>query len=121
MAMRTLALPVAPEKLDEWRAFARELDGPKRPEWEEALKRHGGLKERAFLQESGPNGPMVVYTMKGRKHMIQDIFSEIGASSDPFEHWFAQRMKELHGVDLTSLKDQPDPTLIYKVKPPVAH
>jgi hypothetical protein len=116
MGMHLVALPLLPGKTDAFKQFASELEGDKKADYEAALKRFGGLKERAYLTATSDT---VVYIIKGKPTIVNDVLKGMGASSDPFDRWFTERMHDLHGVDLAQGGPLPDAKLVYKVKPAV--
>jgi|SRR5579871_5119296 len=118
MGMHVIALPLLPGKTDAFKEFAAALEGERKAEYEAALKRFGGLKERAYF-EPGVSGDTVVYIIKGKPTIVNDVLKGIGASSEPFDRWFTERMRDMHGLDLSKPEPLPDAQLIYKVKPVV--
>ena len=118
MGMHLIALPLLPGKTEAFKEFAAALEGDKKPEYEAALKRFGGLKERAYF-DTAVGGNTVVYIIKGKPTIVNDVLKGIGASSEPFDRWFTEQMRNLHGVDLTTPDPLSDAKLIYKVKPAV--
>ena len=118
MGMHVLALPLLPGKTEAFKQFAAALEGEKKPEYEAALQRLGGLKERAYAGPSVGNNT-VVYIIKGKPTIVHDVLKGIGKSSEPFDRWFTQQMRDLHGADLASSEPLPEARLIYKVKPEV--
>jgi hypothetical protein len=116
--MHVLALPLLPGKTDAFKEFAAALEGDKKADYEASLQRFGGLKERAYF-EPGVGNDTVVYIIKGKPTIVNDVLKGIGASSAPFDRWFTERMRDLHGVDLSAPDALPDAKLVYKVKPEV--
>src|SRR5690242_17999554 len=99
MGMHVLALPLLPGKAEAFKQFAAALEGDKKAEYDDSLQRFGGLKERAYSGPSVGNN-MVVYIIKGKPTIVHDVLKGFGASSEPFDRWFTQQVRELHGVDL---------------------
>jgi len=107
MSLMAFVAPILPGKLDRWKQFASELDGPRRKEYEESRRREH-LRERAFLQ-STPQGDMVIVTLEGDDPA--ESFRRLVTHDDPFTRWFAQQVKEIHGLDLAQVINQPLPEL----------
>ncbi len=118
MGMHVLALPLLPWPTDAFKEFATALEGDRKAEYEAALQRFGGLKERAYFGQ-GAGNDTVVYIIKGKPTIVSDVLKGIGSSSEPFDQWFTQNMRNLHGLDLSQPDPLPDAKLIYKVKPAV--
>jgi hypothetical protein len=118
MGMHVIALPLLPGKTQAFKEFAAALEGDRKADYEAALKRFGGLKERAYF-EPGATADTVVYIIKGKPTIVHDVLKGIGASAEPFDKWFTERMRDIHGVDLSQPAALPDAKLIYKVKPEV--
>src|SRR6266700_7196023 len=85
--------PLRADKTQEWRAWIREILGPRRSEYE-AFSRKLGLKtQRAYLQLQTSQDPFAVW---GRQR-IQDLFD--GPSADEDEaHSHARKVMERLGM-----------------------
>ncbi len=63
---------------------------------EEFQLRVGITKQEVWLQQT-PNGDMSIVHLEagdpGR------LFQELDSSDKPFDRWYAQQLKEIHGVD----------------------
>ena len=97
MALNAVAFPIVPGKTAEWRSFMDELNGPRQAEFA-ASRRRAGVRERTFLQ-STPMGDLVIVTMEGDDPGRS--FAQIMSATDPFTVWFLERVKAIHGVDLS--------------------
>jgi hypothetical protein len=97
LTLNAVVFPILPGKTDEWRAFIAELNGPRSAEFL-ASRTAAGAHERTYLQ-STPMGDMVIVTLEaddpGR------AFGQMMSATDPFSLWFLDRVKALHGVDLS--------------------
>ncbi len=91
--------PLRADKTQEWRAWIREILGPRRSEYE-AFSRKLGLKtQRAYLQHT-PHGDQVIMYLEEQD--LQRTFQQLQTSQDPFAVWGRQRIQDLFdGVDLT--------------------
>jgi hypothetical protein len=98
MESLAFALPLRAGKTEEWRAWVREIVGPRRREYE-AFSRKLGLKtQRAYLQHT-PQGDQAIIYMEGND--LRRTFHELQMSQDPFAVRLRQRTQDLFGVDLT--------------------
>src|SRR5688572_12644056 len=95
-----LVLPILPGMVDDARGFMRELDGPRKGEFDASERRIGISKEFWYLAKLPAGEQLVGYIESA------DFGSAVGqfsASRDPFDMWFKQRMAEVTGVDLNNL------------------
>ena len=95
-----LVLPILPGMVDDARVFMRELDGPRKGEFDASERRIGISKEFWYLAKLPAGEQLVGYIESA------DFGSAVGqfsASRDPFDMWFKQRMAEVTGVDLNNL------------------
>jgi hypothetical protein len=97
MPLMAVAFPILPGKTAEWRTWMEEVNGSWREEFNES-RRRAGVHERTFLQ-STPMGDLVIVTLEGDDP--GRAFGQIMSADDAFTRRFAERAKEIHGVDLT--------------------
>jgi len=97
MTLNAVVFPILAGKTAEWRAFIDEINGPRHAEFT-ASRAAAGAHERTYLQ-STPMGDIVIVTLEaddpGR------AFGQMMSATDPFSMWFLERVKALHGVDLS--------------------
>jgi hypothetical protein len=98
MASYSFAMPILPGKTEVVRHLVAEVAGPRRSEMEEFQQRVGITKQEVWLQKT-PSGDMsVVYLEAGDPGRL---FQELASSDKPFDRWYAQQLKEIHGIDLS--------------------
>jgi hypothetical protein len=95
------AMPVVPGKEELDRKTLEELAGPRRAENEVAM-RDAGITRQAVWHQQTPDGTLAVVYMEARNEAAIGLY---GASDAPFNTWFREVMKEVHGVDIS----QPGP------------
>ncbi len=95
-----LVLPILPGKTDEAKAFARELDGPRKGEFDASERRIGITKELWYLA-TVPSGDQLVGYMEAQD--FGSAVAQFSASQEPFDVWFKQQMANVTGVDLNNL------------------
>ncbi|MBI2849319.1 MAG: hypothetical protein HYX88_04235 [Chloroflexi bacterium] len=98
MAVFCFAAPILPGKVEAVKRFAAELSGPRSKEFAEAQRRAGVSREVVWVQET-PQGAMAVVYLD-----VDDparAFKQMGSSDTPFDRWYAEQVKEIHGIDLT--------------------
>ena len=108
MASVAFAAPILPGKLEAWKQFNNEINGPRRKEFEDQQKRIGIARQRVWLQHT-PEGDMVLVVQEGEDP--QKAMGIIGASDDAFDVWFKDQLKDVHGLDLSQPLPGPFPEL----------
>jgi hypothetical protein len=98
-----IAVPILPGKTEHFHKFTSALKGEKSSEFKASRERLE-VRERTFLQET-PDGDMVIVTLEGKNP--EAALSKLGEGKDAFTKWFVSEVKEIHGLDLTTLpKDE---------------
>lgn len=92
MAATVTIAPIAIGKVDAWRAFVAELQGPRRIEWAQSQRRRG-ITRQVITLASGDPALAVVYTETGDVEASADRLAE---SEDPFDTWYRDRVRDLH-------------------------
>ncbi len=108
MDQALFALPILPGKTEAARAFLRELDGPRKPQWDACARQFAATKETWAIQQM-PQGDLFVVYLAGED--TAEVFRGFAASQDEFDVWFKQRVQEATGADL----DTPPPGPISEI------
>jgi predicted ester cyclase len=99
VATVTFAAPILPGQLEAWRRFTQEIGESRSAEHAESRRRLGLTREQSWLQQT-PGGDLAIITFDaidpGR------AFAGLASSTAPFDRWFRDKVKELHGLDLTA-------------------
>jgi hypothetical protein len=98
MASLAFAFPLREGKTEEWRAWVREILGPRRSEYE-AFSRQLGLKTQQVYLQHTPHGDQAIIYLEGDD--LESTFQHLRTAQDPFTVWLRQWVKDLFGVDLT--------------------
>ena len=106
--MFAMAIPLLPNKVEEWKKFSHELLGPRKEAFIASRKKLG-VRERTFLQHT-PHGDLVVVTLEGENP--EEAFKNFSKEDNEFTKWFLHQVNNLHGVDLSQPPPGPLPTLI---------
>lgn len=107
--MAAIAIPLVPEKVESWKAFAREITGPRGDEFTDFNERMGLTAHRVWLMQS-PQGPLAIVVHDGPG---ADTFPEQLAKSDyPFDRYFLAQISEAHGADLSQPLPGPPPEVV---------
>jgi len=112
MSLFTMAMPIPPGKMEQWKKFASELKGARRTEFN-ASRQKAGVHERTFLQKT-PMGDLIIITLEGEDPV--GFFQKFSASTDPFAKWFIAQASEIHGIDLSKPPPGPLPELVIDSK-----
>ena len=95
-----VVFPILAGRTDDALAFMRDLDGPRKAEFDASERRIGITKELWYLAKLQAGDQLVGYMETGDFAKAVGLFS---ASQDPFDLWFKQRMADVSGVDLNNL------------------
>lgn len=110
MATMAIALPCLPGGSEKLKDIAAELSGPRRAEFDDFHRRAGLTAERWYLQQT-PNGDLLNLVLEGEP--LQAI-GVLAASSEPFDVWFREQVKAVHGVDFAKPLEAPPPELLFE-------
>lgn len=99
MSGTVLAYPLPTERIDDFKAFAAEVAGPRGEAFDRSLRRCGVRREAWFVQES-PAGATVLVAFDAEDP--SRVLPEFAASTDEFDVWFKQRIGAITGVDLNA-------------------
>jgi hypothetical protein len=100
MSSTAFTVPILSGKLESWKKFNEEINGPRRSEFDAQQKRFGISCQMVWLQHS-PQGDFVVVYQEGKD--LDKAMGKIGASKDPFDKWFTEQVSEIHGIDFSNL------------------
>ena len=97
------AMPVLPGKAEAGRRFVAEVLGPRKADWDDLQRRQGVTRESYFLQHD-PEGDLFIVTGEGTFTPISEWLDPDGI---PFDRWFADQIREITGLDVRELGDEP--------------
>ena len=97
--MAGMFAPLADGKVDDWRSWVAELNGPRKAEFEDLNSRYELTEHRAYLQPmpDGSSAVLVIYEGPGADTFLPAVM----ASDHEFDRWFVSNVAELHGMDST--------------------
>jgi hypothetical protein len=113
MSLYAFTAPIQPGKTEEFRQFVADLGGSRKKDYETARENAGFHRETIFLQKT-PAGEMVVVVQEAENS--QTAWDSLRDMKDPFNVWFFQRMKDLHGTDVVG-SDVPVNELLLDYRP----
>jgi len=98
--MSAMAIPLLPDKVDAWRAWIAELNGPRKSEFEASNARHQLTSHHAWLQNNPDGSQLVIAVHEGPGG--DNYMNAMGQSNDPFDQWFMRTVAEAHGMDASA-------------------
>jgi hypothetical protein len=99
--MGAIAAPIQQGYLAAWEAFMAELNGPRRPEFNDMNRRFGVTDHRTWLQRTPDGDPMAILVHGGPGS--EAFMSKLAVSENLFDIWFCGSLEETHGIDFDRL------------------
>jgi hypothetical protein len=93
------AFPITPGKVDEARALAKEMMGPRRSGFDESEKRGGVTRETWSIQEMPDGAALALIWFESDEP--EWAWVELAQDSAEFAVWFRRRFLEITGVDVS--------------------
>lgn len=100
MGTIAFAAPIVPGKEDAWAEFAGQLSGARKAEFDDFNTRHQITDHRAWLQKNPDGNSLVIVVAEGPG--AETLMGEFATSDNEFDKWFAERVTEAHGFDLSA-------------------
>ena len=106
------AAPLLPGKTDADReALASCASGDRRADHEASRERAGITREAVWIQ-STPGGDVAVVVIESDD--IQAAMGALATSEEPFDVWFRDHIRDVHGMDLAEESPPPEQILDYR-------
>ena len=105
-----LALPCLPGGADKLRRLAAECRGPRHEEFADFHQRVGLDVERWYLQQT-PQGELAIVYLEGDP---AGAMGKLAVSDHPFDIWFRDQAKAVHGVDFAQPLPGPPPEAVFE-------
>lgn len=105
MALIAFAAPILPGKKDAYDEWVAELNGSRRDEYEQHLRRVGKKREWSLLQQT-PDGDLAVVVQEADDP--QAMMRRFVESREPFDVWMKDKIQEVHGLDMSSPPPPPE-------------
>jgi hypothetical protein len=112
--MQTIAFaaPILPGKTQTDReAIESCARGDRQVEYQASRKRAGIERESVWIQ-STPGGDVAVVLIEAPD--IQAAMGSLATSEDPFDRWFRENIKDVHGIDLAEGFPPPEQVLDFR-------
>lgn len=92
------AAPILPGRTEDDREAMRSCShGARKSEHQSSRERDGIRREAVWLQPTPAGDVAVVYL---EADDLQTAFAGLGSSQEPFDRWFREMAREIHGIDL---------------------
>ena len=104
--------PLKPGKLKEYKAFAAQITGPGREEYNDMLRRYGHLHTRVYYHNLG--GREFVIVIHDSEDDVEARLAKFTTSAHPYDRWFMQQLNHLHDFDIEAGKSEL--LFVYKTK-----
>lgn len=109
MTQLAIALPCLPGGAARFRQLAAECSGARKGEFEDFHRRLGLSAEHWYLQTT-PDGELCLVVLEGDP---AGAIAKLGASDHPFDRWFRDEVKAVHGVDFAAPLPGPPPEALF--------
>lgn len=107
--------PLLPGKTEDDReAMTSCWHGERRAAHEASRRRHGISREAVWIQGT-PNGEVVVVYLEAAE--LGTAFKGIGTSDEPFDRWFREHLRDVHGLALEDGFPPPEQILDFSADP----
>ena len=109
MASFASAFPILPGKTEQWKHFCQQMVGPRRSEYAASNQRLGITRAVIALQQT-PQGDMAVVYLEAQD--IPRVFEGYRSTQEPYDVWFREQIKDIHGVDFSQPLPGPLPQVV---------
>jgi|SRR5579884_1495663 len=109
------AAPILHGRTDDDREAMRScVAGERKRAYESSRARHGIRREAVWIQPTPAGDVAVVYL---EADDLRAAFSGLGSSQDPFDRWFRDIAREIHGINLEDGFPPPEQLIDYQPQP----
>ena len=98
--MEAFAVPIKPGKVDDWKAWAGEVTGARKSEFDEMNERLGLTTHAAWLQENPDGSQLAVVVLDGPG--ASEFLGKLAGSDHEFDSWFRSKVEEIHPMDFSA-------------------
>ncbi len=111
MQSGAFTVPLLPGQTEVERiALASCRDGARREAYRDARRRAGIIREAVWIQP-GPGGDVAVVYLEADD--LAAAFTMLGSSAEPFDRWFRDHVRQVHGIALEDGFTAPELVLDY--------
>jgi hypothetical protein len=94
------------------------MHGERKAAYEASRARLGIIREAVWIQQA-PVGDVAVFYLEADD--LQKAFQGLASSTDPFDRWFRELTREIHGIDLEQGFPPPEQTIDYRRASTTSH
>jgi hypothetical protein len=106
-------LPLVPGKTETDRSAMRSCwDGERKAAFQASRERHGITREAVWIQRT-PGGDVVVVYMEAND--LEAAIKGVATSEEPFDRWFRDHVRDVHGIKLEEGFPPPEQILDYRI------
>ncbi|MEX0755045.1 MAG: hypothetical protein WD206_01370 [Actinomycetota bacterium] len=98
--MEAFAVPIKPGRADDWKAWAGEVTGARKSEFDEMNERLGLTTHAAWLQENPDGSQLTVVVLDGPG--ASEFLGKLAGSDREFDSWFRSKVEEIHPMDFSA-------------------
>ncbi len=109
--MYLIALPILPNKLEQWKQFTHTLKTEKQHEYESARQKAGVRSEKIWHQ-STPQGDQLLQVLE-LDGSVEDFLHSLTQTNGAFETWFLEQIKDIHGLTIEQIEALPAHDLVF--------
>jgi hypothetical protein len=105
--------PIVSGKTDLLRQAAQSQapGGERRAAYEASRERHGITREASWIQPT-PMGDLTIVYIEADD--LEAMFDGLGSSQDPFDVWFREQTREVHGINIEDGVPSPEQILTFE-------
>ncbi|PIQ25606.1 hypothetical protein COW36_21430 [bacterium (Candidatus Blackallbacteria) CG17_big_fil_post_rev_8_21_14_2_50_48_46] len=100
-----MALPILPDKMEQWKAFAEALKTTRAREYELARQKAGVRSEKVWHQAT-PAGDLLIQVVE-LEGSFADFVASLAQTEDEYGQWFSTQVQEIHGVSPEQIVEIP--------------
>jgi len=104
------SFPIPIGKVNEWLAFAEEVNTTKNKEFTEMHARVGVTKESWYLQKTRAGYDVVIYTEAKSEKIVENFKND----HTEFSNWFRNQVSKIQGIELNEIIEMPKLVLDWK-------
>ena len=87
------------------------VSGERKDAYEASRRRHGITREMSWIQPTPMGDLSIVYI---EADDLDAAFAGLGTSQDPFDVWFREQTRELHGINIEDGFPPPEQLMDYR-------
>ena len=104
--------PLLPGKTETDReAMTSCWNGDRKPDYERSRKALGITREAVFIQPT-PDGDVAVVYWEADD--VEAAFADMATSDDPFDRWFRDHVRDVHGINIEDGFPPPEQIMDYR-------